>query len=337
VTPRAVIYGCSGVTLRPEERAFFRESDPWGFILFQRNCADPAQVCALTAELRETVGRHAPVLIDQEGGRVQRLKPPHWRARPPARSFAQMWREDPERALRLTKTNARAMAYDLASLGIDVDCAPVLDVPVAGAHDVIGDRAFGHSVEQIAALAEAQMQGLLDGGVLPVIKHIPGHGRAMADSHHELPVVTASAGTLEATDFATFRRLAHAPLAMTAHVVFTAYDAARPATASPRVIAEVIRRSIGYDGALMSDDLSMKALAGTMSGRTQSAFSAGCDLALHCNGEMAEMKSVASATPHLAGDALRRCDAALSWRKAPKPVEIAAIEAELSSIFGAAA
>jgi beta-N-acetylhexosaminidase len=321
--------------LSASERAFFRDCDPWGFILFQRNCADPAQVRTLTAALRECVGRDAPVLIDQEGGRVQRLKPPHWRARPSAQRLAAVLRDDAERARYLTWANARAIAAELSELGIDVDCAPVLDIPVPGAHDVIGDRAFGNNVNDVAALAAAQMQGLLDGGVLPVIKHIPGHGRATADSHHELPIVTSTASVLEATDFATFRGFADAPLAMTAHVVFTAYDRAHPATTSARVIGEVVRGSIGFEGALMSDDLSMKALGGTMAQRTEASIAAGCDLVLHCNGDMAEMTGVAASAPKLAGDALRRSEAALRLRRAPKPIDVARLERTLDDAWSA--
>ncbi|HAJ47365.1 MAG TPA: beta-hexosaminidase, partial [Alphaproteobacteria bacterium] len=248
---RAVFFGCSGFEVTPDERKFFRDADPLGFILFSRNCQNPQQMQALTAQLRDCVGRaDAPVLIDQEGGRVQRMKAPHWRSRPAARRFAELYAEDPERAVRLTYLNARAMAQDLLDAGVTVDCAPVLDVPVEGAHDVIGDRAFGTRVPQIVALGRAQMRGLLDGGVLPVIKHIPGHGRARSDSHLELPVVDTSAAELSATDFAPFRHFADAPFAMTAHVVYTALDASAPATTSARVIGEIIRGLIGYDGCL---------------------------------------------------------------------------------------
>jgi beta-N-acetylhexosaminidase len=322
--------------LTPAERAFFRDADPWGFILFQRNCGDPAQIRALTAELRDCVGRaSAPVLIDQEGGRVQRLKPPQWKRRPPMREVGAIYDRDPERGLYFAWALARAMAAELTALGINVDCAPVLDVPVPGAHDVIGDRAFSARVPAIAALGQAQIDGFLAGGVLPVIKHIPGHGRARSDSHHDLPVVETDAGTLEATDFATFRLLNHAPLAMTAHVVYTEIDSGAPATLSARTISKVVRGSIGYDGCLMSDDLSMKALSGGFAERTRAALEAGCDLVLHCNGHMNEMEPIVGATPRLSGDALRRANAALAAVKPPKPVDLAALEGELAHAFGA--
>ena len=338
MAPRAVIFGCEGLRLSAAEAAFFRDTDPFGFILFQRNCADSDQVRALVHALRSCVGRaDAPVLIDQEGGRVQRLKPPHWRKRPAMRAVGEIFERDRARGLRLAWGLARAMAAELHDLGISVDCAPVLDVPVTGAHDVIGDRAFGETVNQIAALGGAQIEGFLDGGVLPVIKHIPGHGRARSDSHLELPVVGTDAATLEATDFAPFRLVSQAPFAMTAHVVYAAFDAKRPATLSPRVIGEIIRGSIGFDGCLMSDDLSMKALSGSFAERTLASLSAGCDLALHCNGSMAEMQDIAAAAPRLSGDALRRANAALSMLKPPKPLDLVALEDELASAFGAVA
>lgn len=337
MAPRAVFFGCEGARLTNAERAFFRASGPFGFILFQRNCVTPDQVRALTAELRDCVGRaDAPILIDQEGGRVQRLKPPHWIRRPPMREVGAIFARDPEQGLRLAWGLARAMAAELTSLGVSVDCAPVLDVPVSGAHDVIGDRAFSTRVSAIAALGQAQIEGFLAGGVLPVIKHIPGHGRAWSDSHHDLPIVETDAGTLEATDFAAFRLLNHAPLAMTAHVVYTAFDPGAPATLSKRMIGEVIRGSIGFDGCLMSDDLSMKALSGGFEDRTRKAIAAGCDLVLHCNGKMDEMEPIAAAAPRLSGDALRRANAALAQLKSPKSIDIDALEVELAQAFGAA-
>jgi beta-N-acetylhexosaminidase len=329
-----VLFGCAGQRLTSDERAFFRQADPWGFILFARNCADPQQVRALNDSLREITGRDdTPILIDQEGGRVQRLKPPHWRSRVAAKRFGDLYRHDREHALRLTRLNAQAMAAELRDVGVTVDCAPVLDVPALCGHGIIGDRAFGDDVATIAALGEAQMQGLLDGGVLPVIKHLPGHGRAKSDSHLELPVVDTPAAILEATDFATFRMLAHAPLAMTAHVVFTAFDAERPATISSRVISDVIRGRIGFDGCLMSDDLSMKALKGDFRTRARESLEAGCDIVLHCNGEKAEMTAIAEATPLLSGDPLRRAQRALGFLKSPKPFDVLAAENELQSAF----
>jgi beta-N-acetylhexosaminidase len=324
--------------LAAAEKAFFRAEDPFGFILFQRNCSEPQQVQALTRELRDCTGRaDTLILIDQEGGRVQRLKPPHWKRRPPMREIGAIYAKNPERGLRLAWVVARAIAVELHALGVNVDCAPVLDVPVPGAHDVIGDRAFSNRTAEIAALGQAQIEGFLDGGVLPVIKHIPGHGRAQSDSHLELPVVGTDAGTLEATDFAPFRSLNHAPLAMTAHVVYSAFDSAAPATLSARVIAEVVRGAIGFDGCLMSDDLSMKALSGGFEVRTRAALAAGCDLVLHCNGKMDEMQAIAAAAPRLSGDALRRANAALAQLRPPKPCDVAALENELAQAFGAVA
>src|ERR671912_1086163 len=259
MTARAFIAGCSGPTLTARESAFFREAAPWGFILFRRNVEDRAQLRALGDALRETVGRaDAPILIDQEGGRVQRLGPPHWPKYPPGSAYGRI--PDPVARRELTRLGARLIAHDLRAVGIDVDCVPVLDVPVAGAHDVIGDRAYGRDPQTVAVLGRAAAEGLLAGSVLPVIKHIPGHGRAFADSHLQLPVVETPRAELEAHDFAPFRYLADMPLAMTAHVVYTALDRARPATTSRKVVRDVIRGSIGFDGLLMSDDLSMNAL-----------------------------------------------------------------------------
>ena len=321
MTSRAFIAGCSGPTLTARESAFFREAAPWGFILFRRNVEDPAQVRALCDALRETVGRaDAPILIDQEGGRVQRLGPPHWPKYPPGSAYGRI--PDPVARRELTRLGARLIAHDLRAVGIDVDCVPVLDVPVAGAHDVIGDRAYGRDPQSVAILGRAAAEGLLAGSVLPVIKHIPGHGRAFADSHLQLPVVETPRAELEAHDFAPFRALADMPLAMTAHVVYTALDPERPATTSPVVIGEVIRAGIGYDGLVMSDDLSMKALQGSFRERAEASFAAGCDMALHCNGDMDEMAAVAEGAPALDGEAFRRAEAALGRiRHAPEPLD----------------
>jgi beta-N-acetylhexosaminidase len=321
MTARAFIAGCSGPTLTARESAFFREAAPWGFILFRRNVEDPAQVRALCDALRETVGRaDAPILIDQEGGRVQRLGPPHWPKYPPGSAYGRI--PDPVARRELTRLGARLIAHDLRAVGIDVDCVPVLDVPVAGAHDVIGDRAYGRDPQSVAILGRAAAEGLLAGSVLPVIKHIPGHGRAFADSHLQLPVVETPRAELEAHDFAPFRALADMPLAMTAHVVYTALDPERPATTSPVVIGEVIRAGIGYDGLVMSDDLSMKALQGSFRERAEASFAAGCDMALHCNGDMDEMAAVAEGAPALDGEAFRRAEAALGRiRHAPEPLD----------------
>jgi beta-N-acetylhexosaminidase len=339
LTTRAFIVGCSGPVLTPEEEAFFRAAEPWGFILFRRNVETPEQVRALTAALRDTVGRaDAPILIDQEGGRVQRMGPPHWPAYPPGRTYGRLAGNDPLYQREIARLGARLMANDLRAVGIDVDCLPVLDVPVPGAHDVIGDRAYAHVPETVAMLGRAAAEGLIAGGVLPVIKHIPGHGRAGADSHHDLPVVHASREELERQDFVPFRHLADMPLAMTAHVVYTALDPDRPATTSPAVMTEVIRGHMGYDGLVMSDDLSMNALAGTLKERARAAFAAGCDMALHCNGRLDEMDAVASETPELAGEAKRRAAAALARiRHEPEPLNVVDARARLAAALAAAA
>ncbi len=309
----AVIFGCEGTVLTPAEAAFFRDVRPWGFILFKRNVESPSQVRALVAALRDTVGRdNAPVLIDQEGGRVQRLGPPHWRRYPPGRAYGELASNDPLFRREITRLGARLLAHDLAGLGINVDCVPVLDVPVPGAHDVIGDRAYGQTAEEVAFLGRAAAEGLIAGGVLPVIKHIPGHGRSKADSHQHLPVVETPLAELDRIDFEPFRVLSDMPMAMSAHVVFTAIDAKNPATTSRTAIRQVIRGAIGFGGLLMTDDLSMKALSGDFAERTRAAQAAGCDVVLHCNGKMEEMAPIAAAVKPLAGLAKRRADAAMA-------------------------
>jgi beta-N-acetylhexosaminidase len=292
--PSAAIFGCAGPVLTDAEKAFFAESDPLGFILFSRNIESPDQVRALVASLRATVGREAPVLIDQEGGRVQRLRPPNWPSRPPMVKFGELAARDLPLARRAARLNAHLIAAELRSLGIDVDCAPLLDVPVEGADNIIGDRAFGSDPMLVADLGRAVMDGLLDGGVMPIVKHIPGHGRAMVDSHKALPIVTTSRMELERSDFVPFRSLRDAPWAMTAHVIYDAYDDRRPATLSPVVVREVIRGFIGCDAVLLSDDLSMHALSGSFQDRARDSLLAGCDVVLHCNGDMDEMKGVAA-------------------------------------------
>jgi beta-N-acetylhexosaminidase len=336
-TPRAFITGCAGPVLTPEEERFFAESDPWGLIVFRRNIETPGQVRALIAAFRSIVGRaDAPVLVDQEGGRVQRLAPPHWPAYPPAAVFAGIAEAgDMAGAKATAKLGARLMADDLASLGINVDCVPCADLRLPEGHGIIGDRAYGDTPAQVASLARAAAEGLIEGGVLPVLKHIPGHGRARADSHESLPVVETPREVLQATDFAPFRLLADLPLGMTAHVVYAAIDAENPATTSKRVIEEIIRGHIGFDGALMSDDLSMGALSGTLASRTEATFAAGCDLALHCNGKMEEMVQVASQTPHLAGEAARRCVAALDRLRSPGAFEVSQARAQFSAMIAA--
>ncbi len=305
--PRALIFGCAGIELTDAERDFFAECDPLGFILFARNVADPEQVRRLVSQLRSAVARSdAPVLIDQEGGRVARLRPPHWREAPAAARFGDLARRNLPRAVEAARLNGRLLAAELRSLEINVDCAPVADLPSADAHDVIGDRAFSRDVGAAVALARATAEGLLAGGVLPVVKHIPGHGRARTDSHHELPVVAATVGELRGSDFAVFRALNDLPWAMTAHVVYGAVDNARPATVSPVVIAEIIRGEIGFEGLLISDDLSMSALSGPPPARAEMALIAGCDVALHCNGRLAEMRDIAAVVPLVDEAAMQR-------------------------------
>jgi beta-N-acetylhexosaminidase len=331
---RAFITGFGGLTLAARERDFVREAEPWGAILFKRNIDTPAQVTALTKEFRAAVGRDdAPVLVDQEGGRVQRLAPPHWPTYPRGAAYGALWDIDPQTALAAARLGARLIAADLADLGITVDCLPLADVPIAEADPVIGDRAYGMEPDKVAAIGGAVAHGLQEGGVLPVLKHLPGHGRANADSHERLPVVATDRATLEATDFAAFRPLAGLPLGMTAHVVYSAIDAVEPATTSARVIAEVIRGQIGFDGALMSDDVSMGALSGSIATRSRAALAAGCDLILHCNGRFEEMQTVAAETPALAGEAARRAAAALAARRPPLPFDRAEARARFSAMM----
>ncbi|MDQ0463805.1 beta-N-acetylhexosaminidase [Caulobacter ginsengisoli] len=331
----ACILGCKGHELTPDEVALYRDARPWGFILFRRNIDNPSQVRDLTAALRESVGRpDAPILIDQEGGRVARLQPPHWRKYPPGRAYGELAANDPLLRREITRLGARLMAHDLAGLGINVDCVPVLDVPQPGAHDIIGDRAYATTAEEIALLGRAAAEGLIAGGVLPVIKHIPGHGRSMADSHEHLPVVDAPRSALAAVDFAPFRVLSDMPMAMSAHVVYTALDPKRPATASRRVISEIIRGDIGFNGLLMTDDLSMKALSGDFTARARTALAAGCDMVLHCNGEMDEMTAVLKGVKPLAGKARRRADAALArLAKVVEPFDAEAGRARFEAAF----
>ena len=325
---RAFITGIAGPALTDNERAFLREAQPWGFILFQRNVAGPEGLRNLVDDVRTTLGRAAPALIDQEGGRVQRLGPPHWPIYPPGAAYGALYDRDRDLGLAAARLGARLIAADLAPLGIDVDCLPIADVPVAGSDPIVGDRAYGNEPGKVAAIAGAIAQGLADGGVLPVVKHIPGHGRATADSHKKLPVVSTERAVLEATDFAAFRPLAGLPLAMTAHVVFSAIDPIAPATISATIVRDVIRDSIGFGGLLMSDDISMGALAGSIAERTRAAIAAGCDVVLHCNGEMEEMLSVAAEAPALSGAAARRAAAALAMKRPPVPIDLAAGRAE---------
>ncbi|KQW80873.1 beta-N-acetylhexosaminidase [Brevundimonas sp. Root1279] len=307
----AAIYGVSGHRLTAEERAFFADARPWGFILFRRNVDSPEQMRALTAELRDSIGdAQAPVLIDQEGGRVQRMGPPHWPKYPPAQAYLKAT-NDLLTARELVRLGGRLMAHDLKSVGVDVDCAPVMDVPVPGAHDIIGDRAWAQDPATVAQLGRAAAEGLLAGGVLPVIKHVPGHGRAFADSHKELPVVHADLETLDGWDFAPFRALSDMPLAMTAHVVFTAIDKKGPATTSKKAV-KLMREHLGFSGLIMTDDLSMKALTGSFRDRAEASLKAGCDVVLHCNGDLDEMRAVAEGVGKLKGKAARRAETALA-------------------------
>ncbi|MDB5482292.1 MAG: glycosyl hydrolase, family 3 [Caulobacteraceae bacterium] len=331
----ACVLGCAGRVLSAEEVAFFRDRRPWGFILFGRNVENPDQVRTLTESLRASVDRpDAPVLIDQEGGRVQRLGPPHWRRHPPASAFAAL-PLPPSGQREAARLGARLIAHDLAAVGVDVDCAPVLDVPAPGAHDVIGDRAYADDVEQVGVLARAVCEGLMAGGVLPVIKHIPGHGRATADSHERLPVVDASREDLERVDFAPFRMLSDMPIAMTAHVLYAALDATQPATTSHSVISEVIRRGIGFEGLLISDDLSMKALGGGLAERAAASLDAGCDIVLHCNGDLAEMEAVVAGARELEGRAAERARAALARRIAVvEPLDLQEATERFDTLLG---
>jgi len=333
MTARAFITGVSGAALTAAERAFLREADSWGLILFKRNVETPEQVARLTASFRELVGREAPVLVDQEGGRVQRLGPPHWPAYPPGAAYGRVDDRDPGAGMRAAWLGARLIAADLRAVGIDVDCLPLADVPVPGSDAVIGDRAYGERPDKVAQLARAAAEGLLAGGVLPVVKHVPGHGRATADSHARLPVVEASREVLEATDFAPFRSLNDLPLAMTAHVVFSAIDPIAPATTSATLVRTVIRSWIGFGGLLMSDDISMGALSGSLAERSRAALAAGCDVVLHCNGRLDEMQAVAAAVPQLSGEAALRADAALRRRTAPDAQDIGALRAELAALL----
>ena len=334
MSSRAFITGISGLELNSAERDFIRAERPWGFILFKRNIDTPAQVAALVEEMRDLVGEaDAPILIDQEGGRVQRLGPPYWPVYPPGAVFGALYDIDPQLGLTAARLSSRLIAADLVDLGISADCLPLADVPIAGADAVIGNRAYGTEPGKVAAIARAVTDGLEQGGVLPVLKHIPGHGRATADSHFRLPTVDTAKSELERTDFAAFRPLADLPMAMTAHVVFSALDPAQPATTSATIIREVIRGAIGFQGLLMSDDVSMNALAGSIAERTRAIVDAGCDMVLHCNGKLDEMREVARETPELAGQALDRAKGALASRKPPQAFDRAAGRAELDALM----
>ena len=334
---KAFITDCDGAAVTAEERALFAGERPWGLIVFGRNVQSREQLTDLTAEFRDIVGRpDAPVLVDQEGGRVQRLQPPLWRQLPPASAIGALHAYDPEGAARAAWLKARLIAFDLHEVGIDVDCLPCLDVPVPGAHEVIGERAFSRDPAVVAALGRATVDGLLAGGVLPVMKHMPGHGRADADTHFDLPTVDASLEELDRTDFAAFVPLADVPMGMTVHLVLAAVDPDRPATQSPRVIEEVIRGRLGFDGLLMTDDLSMQALGGDVARRAVLCLDAGCDMVLHCNDTMENRRAVGRAVRPLAGLAAKRAEDALAARRAPEPFDAAAAWDELEMRLGKA-
>ena len=314
--PSGVIFGCASLSLTDEEKEFFARVNPVGFILFARNVDTPEQVAALVDSLRQTTGRaDVPVLIDQEGGRIQRLKAPHWEALPAGRRFGELYEKDADKGREAAFLNARYIGMTLAGLGIDVDCLPLLDLPRKDADLVIGDRAFSSRVDETADLGVSVCEGLMESGVLPIVKHIPGHGRATADSHKELPVVTADLETLKKTDFAPFKMLAHAPWAMTAHVMYTAVDDENPASLSEKVVRGIIRDYIGFDGFLICDDLSMKALNGDFADLTRRALAAGCDAVLHCNGDMNEMKAVAQGVSPLSEKSLARLEKSYAAKK----------------------
>ncbi|MGP3697065.1 beta-N-acetylhexosaminidase [Rhodobacter sp. NSM] len=325
----AAIFGCSGPALSDAERRFFREADPFGFILFARNIEDPSQVSALTRELRMAIGRDAPIFVDQEGGRVQRLRAPHWREWMPPLDAVRRAGQAAERVLWI---RYRLIAEELRAIGIDGNCAPVADILTSETHSFLANRCLGGEAGRVSRLARAVAEAHLASGVLPVMKHLPGHGRATGDTHHDLPTVSADRETLAATDFAAFRALSDLPLAMTAHVVFSAFDT-RPATCSPAMI-RVIRDEIGFGGLLMTDDLSMQALSGDLGERAGAAIAAGCDLALHCNGDMPEMEAVAASAGAMSAAARARAEAALARRRDPEPVDSRQLEAEHADLLG---
>lgn len=330
---KAVILGCAGKQLTPEEVAFYRSEAPWGFILFARNLGEPEQIRDLVASMREAVGRqNAPVFIDQEGGRVQRIRPPMVEQYPPAAILGEIYRQDKQKGLRAAWLMSRLHAFDLMKLGITVDCLPVLDVLVEGVTQAIGNRAYGSDPHEVAALGQAAADGLKAGGMLPVMKHMPGHGRATVDSHHDLPVVNTTLEELENSDFLPFRALNKEAMAMSAHIVFTQIDAERPATTSSKVIEQVIRGSIGFDGLLISDDSSMNALKGSLKERAADIVAGGCDIALHCNGVMDEMIQVVGQVPALSGKALERAIVAEAAFQPAQEADEAALRGEFWSL-----
>jgi beta-N-acetylhexosaminidase len=333
---RALIIGCAGTELTPDEVRLFSDINPWGLILFKRNCESPDQIQSLIKSFRTAVARSdAPVFVDQEGGRVQRLGPPHWRKYPEARKFGSLYQINPALALRTARNVGRLMAQDLFDLGFTSTCLPVLDVPQAGAHDVIGNRAYDARPDRVMALARSHVAGLMEGGILPVMKHIPGHGRSMVDSHHDLPIVTASRMELETQDFVPFTGFADCPMAMTAHVVYQSIDPDLPGTLSRKVVRHAIRRVIGFNGLLMTDDLSMKALQGSLGQKAQMAYDAGCDMLLHCNGVIDEMREVAEHAQLLSVKTARRAKAALKLRRKPQPFDEKQALSDLEAVMQA--
>lgn len=331
---KPIIFGLAGEELSPAEREFLEEIRPCGIILFKRNIRTPEQVANLTKEIRLILGANRGlILIDQEGGRVQRLGPPHWRQIPPAGYFAEIAGRDTALGRSLLRASIRRMATELRSLGINTDCLPVLDVPVPGAHDIIGDRALGRDSTLVADLGAVVVDALAEAGVLPVIKHIPGHGRATADSHEELPVVDAALDELQASDFRPFRALRHAPLAMTAHVVYRAIDPGTPATWSKKVVSDIIRGEIGFEGLLMSDDLGMNALSGSMAERALKSLEAGVDLVCHCCGDLDEMLAVADVVPPMGEPLERRVTELLAAAGGQETMDLAALTAQYDELI----
>lgn len=334
---KAMILGCAGTQLSADEKAFYRAERPWGFILFARNVGEPQQVRDLVASMRDCVGRDAPVFIDQEGGRVQRIRPPIAPNYPSGSSIGAVYQGDRDAGLRAAWLLARLHAFDLARLGVTADCLPVLDVPVEGASDVIGARAYGRDPGSVAALGRATADGLMAGGLLPVMKHMPGHGRATLDTHLALPTVAEPLDELRRHDFAPFKALNDLPMGMTAHVIYSAIDPSAPATTSEKVVREIIRGEIGFDGLLMSDDTSMKALSGDFRSKAEAILAAGVDVVLHCNGVMEEMTGIAAGTRALAGESLARAERALGHIRTRDVAEEAAVRAEFARYFEAVA
>ncbi len=331
----AAIYAVEGPLLTPDEKAFLRDADPWAFTIFGRNIESARQLARLCGSLRDAVGRDCVIFIDQEGGRVQRLKPPVWRQAPPAGAFGALWDREPELALEAVRLNYRLIGRELADVGVDADYAPCCDLQIEGADAVIGDRAFHANPQAVSALAQAALDGLAEAGLAGVVKHIPGHGRADADSHHALPRVREPLEVLGETDFAAFSGVNRAAMAMTAHVVYEAVDPEHCATVSQEVVGEVIRKQIGFDGLLMTDDLSMKALEGSLRDRAAASFRAGCDMVMHCNGKLAEMVDLAHAVASLSGRAAERAELAEAARSRRAP-DMEGVLARIETCFSAA-